>query len=321
MNKREKTKQLLEQLVESVKSRYKQEFKGEQEEFMDRVLRTHRGKIARVSWRASQKWCKWTKEGPVLFPDSTRIYYRKGDTEILLQEFAPQTRFLKFTGSLAARGSSIEEISETAMEEVHRYSLPLPYTVFIFKFIKGKFHEVKVAFCDRPLRRLKERPLRPYFSNIDTTLKVCLGHSFNEDELITGDLVQQASYVVGYFWQSIFRDEWASHYWDNKHHFEQLEDHRMSTLEKWQETGFNDPLFVIDDVQWMAFEEDTFGDIIVNMLHTDAVNQDFSEELYLEFIEEFLEDVQQTLDENVEAAGDKLSVPNLDDIVDELLSL
>ena len=187
---KDQARPIVEELLTQALKRTKQELLGENEEFLDRLVRQYRSKIARFSWKKSQQWCKWGDNGPVLMPDYTRIYYRKGTTEVLLQEFPPQIRFLKFRGSLAKRTNSTDVVSETDFTKVFNYSLALPYVVFLFKYTDGTFSEVRCVFCDRPLRNLEERPLRPYLSNIDSNLAVCLGASFDRTQLEKENLLR-----------------------------------------------------------------------------------------------------------------------------------
>ena len=128
MNKQQ-VQDLAKDLIAKSHARFKQELLGESEEMLDRVLRQYRAKVARQSWKLSQKWSRWDSEGPVLMPDYTRIYYRKGTTEILLQEFPPQVRLMKFNGSLVTRETSDDMPSD---DGVHHFSLALPYVIFIF---------------------------------------------------------------------------------------------------------------------------------------------------------------------------------------------
>ncbi len=180
---KEKARTIVKDIVNKSFRRFKQELEGENDEFVPRVLMQFRSKVVRYIWKYAQKNCKFNDDGPVLMPDYTRIYYHKGSTEIILQEFPPQVRMLKFRGNLVNRNNSTESLAMEQTTSIHHFSLALPYTVFLFKFVGGNFAEVKCAFCDRPLKRLEERPLRPYLSNIDTDLGVCLGVSFDRSQL------------------------------------------------------------------------------------------------------------------------------------------
>lgn len=290
-------------LLDKAYRRFKQELAGDNEEFLDRVLRQFRAKVARYIWKNSQQWSKWDDAGPVLMPDFTRIYYRKGGTEILLQEFPPQVRLLKFRGGLVNRGNSTDPLSSNQMNSIHHFSLALPYVVFLFRFVHGAFTDVKCAFCDRPLKRLDERPLRPYFSNIDNTLGVCLGASFDRSQLQTGNVTQQASLVLSHFWHSSYTDEWSSHYWQTKQHFESQPDQRMITLDAWQTASEENPLFVVEDVKWLQYQEESFGDMIVKMLDNDKANHDLHEELYSGLTDEFFDNLKKTFSDNIEAVA------------------
>jgi hypothetical protein len=315
---KKRAEEIVKELLTKAHNRYKQELLGENEEFLDRLVRQHSAKVSRCSWKAAQKWCKFDKDGPVLMPDYTRIYYRKGVTEIVVQEYPPHTRILKFKGSLANRQNSEAEISEEEYNNVHHYSLSLPYVVFIFKFVNGLFSEVRCAFSDRPLKRLEERPLRPYLSNIDGTLNVCLGQSFQRDLLQKDNVAQQAALVLSHFWHSIFSDEWSTHYWNSKTHFGQ-NDARMATLDAWQDTGTENPLFVVEDVAWLTHTEENFGDIIVRMFEGDTANNNLSEGLYKELVETFLADVKKTLADNIESVESKVTDANIEQLAEELL--
>jgi len=309
----------VEGLVSGVAKRFKQEMLGEWgEETSDRTLRQYRSKIARYGWKHAQKWCKWDEEGPVLMPDNTRLYYRKGDTEVVVKELPPQVRLVKFRGALASRENSSGTLNETEMKKVHHFSLALPYVVFIFKFRKGMFQEVRCAFSDRPLKRLEEQPLRPYLSNIDTNLSVCLGNSFNRNELLKDNVFQQVSYVLSNFWQTAYSDEWSTHFWNTRRHFQET-DPRLAGLQSWQESSLDNPLFVVEDVKWLKYNEECFGDMIVRMFDDDMTNATVHEELYNSLVDNFLDDIKKSVYEDLVAVEQKISASTIGNLIDELL--
>ncbi len=316
---RDKAKTIVVNILEQAHKRFKQELAGENEDILDRSVRQHQAKVARYSWKHSQKWCKWNDDGPVLMPDFTRIYYRKGKSEILVQEFPPQVRLMKFRGALAKRGSSDAMIDKTTEERVFNYSLALPYMVFIFKFVDGMFSQVNCAFSDRPLKRLEEKPLRPYLSNIGSDLKVCLGHGLDKSQLIKDNVTQQSSLILSHFWHSAYSDEWSQHYWNTKANFVNNNDKRMQTLDAWQAASIENPLFVIEDVSWLPYENDNFGDIIVKLLEHDKDDVSFHTDLYNELVSEFLNDVTKTLTDNIDKIEDKVVECIVDQLTDELV--
>lgn len=142
---KDQAKQIVTEILNKAHNRFKQELEGENEEFLDRVVRQYRAKVARYSWKASQKWCKWGEDGPVLMPDYTRLYYRKANTEVMVLEYPPQIRMMKFQGALAKRANTAEKIEPEDAKRVFQYSLALPYVIFIFKFVKGTFSQVRCA--------------------------------------------------------------------------------------------------------------------------------------------------------------------------------
>lgn len=316
---KEKAKTVLSGILTKAYNRLKQEIAGENEETLDRVVRQHRASIARKSWKTSQKWCKWGNEGPVLMPDFTRLYYRKGKTEVVVQEFAPQMRLMRFKGSLAKRENTDEKISANISNDVHQYSLALPYVVFIFKFVNGIFNSVYCAFSDRPLKHLEERPLRPYLSNIDSRLLVCLGYDMDREELVKDNIAQQCALVLNSFWQTVYSDEWSQHYWAYKSHF-QTNDPRLSSFDAWQDASTENPLFVVEDVAWLQHTEENFGDMIVHLFEDDVQNNELHEKLYDELVDSFLKEVKTTFETNLTATQERLVKDMMDQFTDELVT-
>ena len=316
---KERAREIVADLLINARSRFKQELAGENEEFLDRVVRQYRAKVARCSWKASQKWCKWNDEGPVLMPDYTRMYYRKGNTEVMVLEYPPQVRLVKFKGSLALRESSTDKIDPIKSNEIMHYSLALPYVVFIFKYVNGVFTDVRCAFSDRPLKRLEEKPMRPYQSNIDNNLSVCLGKTFDSELLIKDNIVQQSAYVLNHFWQTIYSDDWSQHFWNYKTHFAGL-DSRMTDLPSWQAASIENSLFVVEDVQWLPYHEDSFGDVVVRMFDDDTGNVQLHEELYTDLVNNFLEEVTTTFTENLDTVEQKTFDGLVDQLADNLIA-
>lgn len=315
----ERAEQIAKELITATCNRMKQELAGYSEEHLPRLVLQHRARLARYNWKFSQKWCKWDNDGPVLMPDYTRIYYRKGSSEILLQEFPPQVRLMKFKGALVNRPNSTASISQADAASTHHFSLALPYTIFLFKFVNGVFVEVRVAFNDRPLKRLEERPLRPYLSNIATNLRVCLGASFDRAKLIKDNLAQQAAFVLDHFWHTVYSDEWSIHYWATKSHF-QSNDSRMSGLQSWEASSQENPLFVVEDVNWLKHSEEAFGDIIVRLLEDDEENAEMHEELYRELTDNFLEEFKKAQEENIQELQDVVSEKLTKELTQRLLT-
>ncbi len=311
---------LIVELLNKFHKRLKQEFEGQQEEFFDRAIRAHRGVVSRHSWKAAQQWCKWNDAGtaPVLMPDFTRMYYRKGKTELVLQEFKPQIRLLRFKGALAKRASTEETIDPMIAGNSYTYSLALPYVIFIFKFVDGDFREVKCAFCDRPLKRLEEKPFKPYFTNLDNTLRVCLGASFDKSGLVKGEIAQQCAYILDYFWGATFSDEWGQNFWACRQTMGAA-DPRMASLESWQAASVENPLFVVEDVSWISHGDDSFGDMLVDMMEDDPEDRRFQEELYRQLTDVFMEEVKKSFAEMIDSTDQRI-IPQISPTLAQELS-
>lgn len=309
---------IITELLNKFHKRLKQEFDGQQEEFFDRQIRQYRASVMRRSWKAAQQWCKWDSDGPVLMPDYTRIYYRRGNTEVLLQEFQPQIRLLRFKGALAKRASTDETIDPMISDKSYIYSLALPYTIFIFKFVDGAFRDVRCAFSDRPLKRLEEKPMKPYFTNVDNTLKVCLGRDFDHKALEKGKIAQQSAYILDYFWSSTFSDEWGQNFWECRSKMGAV-DPRMSSLEAWQAASVDNPLFVVEDVHWLPLGEDDFGHMVVNMFD-DSQSHQLQEDLYKQLTENFTEELRKSFGEMIDTIDQKIIPQIASSLAQELSS-
>jgi hypothetical protein len=211
---------------------------------------------------------------------------------------------MKFKGRLANRNSSEDPIPEDGDRNFH-FSLAIPYVVFLFKFVNGIFVEVRCAFSDRPLKRLDEKPLRPYLSNIDSNLSVCLGQSFDRSKLEKDQLSQQVAFVLDHFWHTVYSDEWSGHFWSSKSHF-QSTDPRMAGLQSWQEASTENSLFVVEDVNWLPYQEESFGDMVVRLFDDDKDNNQFQNELYDQLTDTFLDEFKKTFSENITSIEDRV---------------
>jgi len=311
---------ILEKSSTETLKRFKQELLAQNEELVERAIRKYRASVARRSWKVAQKWCSWSEDGPILLPDNTRMYYRRGKTEVMVQEFAPQIRHMKFVSSLALRSSTSDALKQEDAGKVCGYSLALPYMVFLYKFVDGIMDRTIVTFCDRPLKHLKEKPLRPFLSNINDELKLCHGHAFKTDELIKGNLTQQVAYTLNLFWQTVYSDEWSQNFWNYKGHFRAKDDQRLTSLENWQNASIENPLFIIDDVEWLPHSEVSYGNMVVRLIDHDPVDAQFQQELYNDLSEEFINEFKETLMKSFQEIETDLKL-NFEPAATELINL
>jgi hypothetical protein len=306
---KEQLVKLVEKLTASVVKRYRTEVLAEIDTNIETLLLEFRDHVVHRSWLAAQKWCRWDKDKFVLFPDYTRIYYRKGTREVLVQEYPPQVRVMSFKERLAKCKDGTEAMKFQEDEPTRTYSLALPYLIFIFVFEEGLFSAVYVGFSDRPLKDCHEPMFRPYLPNIDSTLKLCLGKELKHNKLIRGNVSQQAAYILSHFWQTTYCDEWSQHYWMNKSHFMEC-DPRMATLEAWQEASIDNSLFVIEDVKWLPHAERKVGDIIMRIFENEPTDVKFGNEIYDAIYQMFQETIRKTVVDQLESVESKFS-PNI----------
>lgn len=277
--------------------KFYQELKGENEEVLNRLVHSYKDEISKIIWKNTQKWCKWD-DAERLTPNNTRFYYRKNKTEIVVQEFAPQTRLLKIDKTIYPYGASISS------EEYKSYSIALPYTVFIFKFVDGMFDSLYCTFLESPIKKFEDEPVLPYLPNIQD-FEVCLGFNFKHTNLIKEDLTQQCAYVLDFFWNSVFTQEHTTYCQIYHEHFTRINDSRMVSWEAWEEASVKDPFFVIDDVQWKKSEFYNFGDLISFALKN-AGDDELKQSVFDEISEEILEDIKKIILNNVEKVRERM---------------
>lgn len=324
MNKEQITKAVTEAIA-GMTDQFRQEFEGEKNDLFERAILHVRNRISQRTWKTVQKFGKWTENGPLLLPDHTRFYYRKGNTEVILQEFRPQVRIMKFTGELASRSNSSEQIDKKEGSAIKHYSLAVPYTLFLFKFVDGVFTEVRFFFSGTPLKSASDKPCQPYLPNIDSGYKVCLGREFDtralteSGALIKGNISQQASYVVNHFWQATNSDEWSAFFWNCKKHFADNNEKRLETLASWEEATRDNPLFVVDDINWLAEPTDAYGDIVTRLFEGDKVVAEFQQELYNDIFEDMGKDIQQYVGDAINVAEEAVK-KNIAATVEKILA-
>ena len=314
-NKPTKMEQIINKIVAATKTKYQAEILGNLD--MSTLLLEIRDHITQRSWLAAQKWCRWEQDKFVLFPDHTRLYYRKGQREVTLQEYSPQVRVMSFKERLAQPDSVAA--TKTKGGKTLTYALAVPYMEFIFMFDGGKFSNVYVAFSDRPLKDLHEPILRPYLPNLDDKLRLCLGRDMDYTKLVQGNITQQVAYVLSHFWQTVYTDEWSVHYWENKSHFTKT-DKRLKSLEAWQKASIDNPLFVVEDVKWLKTGEN-FGTLVSRLFDSETIDTKFGQEIYTPIYEKFQELVEQQIRDKIKTADAKLGPSLQQSLMEELQQL
>lgn len=295
---------LLERTKQATLEKFRQELIAQNEDLIDDAIKTYKSDVARHSWRIAQKWCKWElNESPVLMPDKTRLYYRRGETEVVLQEHSPQVRHIKLVSKL------LEDKSDASVNDatIHSFSLALPYINFVYVFKKGLLEKTLITFCDRPLKTLEEKPMKPYLSNINDNMKLCHGSVYLKDNLIVGNITQQISYTLDVFWQTVYLDEWSSNFWNYKNYFKD-KDARLASISNWQEATLDNPLFVIEDVEWMPYNEEDYGSMLASCFDYDAKDNAFQQELFQELSSQIFDNYKQLVNDKINTLKNEIKI-------------
>ena len=123
--------------------------------------------------------------------------------------------------------------------------------------------------------------------------------------------------ILDNFWQTAYSDEWSGHFWANRAHFQET-DERMKSVQSWAEQSQKNSLFVIEDVNWLKYSEESFAYIITKMFFDDVENQEMSQELYDQFTDLFFDEMQRTIKQNIESVAQKFFDETVDEIVQKL---
>lgn len=285
----EELKIQLDKLTKKIFNNLKNELIGETDTKVKSIVQKYRSVISKKIMRLAQHWSAWKENnGPVLYPNYCRSYYRKGTTEMLVMEFPPQTRLLKF--------KQCPWVTGMVNDKVYHYSLALPYTIFFARFLEGKFETLYLMFSPTPIKSLTDKPCKPFLPNVYADFKICMGQDFDFSKLEKGDLTQQTSYALHHFWNSYFSSDLAQ-YWAG-YRSGLPNNSPLKSLEAWQEASTNDPLFVID-APWQQ-HSDRYGDILGNLFkentETATLQQDIFQSTYDSIINDLEEELEKIFD-------------------------
>lgn len=272
---------------------YKQEFASCLKDQVSGVCNQFKQNLGRSFWKKWQKWCDWGPQGPILQPNQSRLFYKKGDVEVMVIEENPQVRTLFFG-------------DDFSYAEKSSYSLSLPYVVYLFTFHDRTFRSLHCFFNDRPLSDLDDKLYIPFLTNIND-FQCCLGNSFLIPSDARNDHNKIVQYTLNYFWNAAHNHHWDYNFRSNINHFKRS-DARLASLQAWEENTLKNPLFVIDDVSWMQGQV-SLSSMILKMVKSNVAIRNLEEDIFSVLAEDLLKDVLEvsveSLVESTEAINDQ----------------
>ncbi len=176
-------------------------------------------------------------ETPVL-PSGTRFYFKKGNTEVVVVEQAPQARTI-------------------LVNNQKTYTIALPYVAYLFLFINGIMppHGSRIFYRTSPISSVDDSLLMCNLTHVNTEEEhfrigaVCMQAPFSQDD----PLEKKIAASLGYFWDTDFKvyeqDKNAGNFFTGFAKSSQL-DLKISTIDSWQAASILDPLFVLS-VPWI----------------------------------------------------------------------
>jgi len=140
------------------------------------------------------------------------------------------------------------------------YRLAFPYMVCLFNFYHGEFEELRLYHRTAPLRSVNDPVFLSNLMNVQADLglpscaRACLrGRPSGLTEL---PLAAQVEGLLTYFWTSGFNVDVEGNCFDRARHL----DHRISSVEAWQQASEEDPRFPLE-LRWELAASDLQAEI------------------------------------------------------------
>ncbi len=168
---------------------------------------------------------KWKLPGDDIgvFPDNCRFYFKKGDHTVIVIEAPPSVRTLTFT------------YDQFNCPGTNRYTLGLPYSVFVVHFDKDKFAGLYHGWRRQPLRSIDDHVSPPCLPNTHSNFAVCVS-----EKTYSGNLGEQVSQIVADFWASSFNHDLETFFLAGRNMFA-----TMSSMSAWEQNTELNPLFIL----------------------------------------------------------------------------
>ncbi len=189
---------------------------------------------------------------PVL-PDNTKYYAAMGHQQVVVLEFKPQVRTLKFAKLYYNRAPLHRESAESVEEAgFDNYRLSLPYVILAIRFSNKSFSQLHAYYRNEPLADMGGMLYSPNLPNISCRdSAMCLGH-WPDDNLrarMNGlSISSQTKMVSDHFWGSAYNTDYVEL-------FREMAgvDSRLSSISAWVAATIEDPFFILK-VNWQKYK-------------------------------------------------------------------
>jgi hypothetical protein len=217
-------------IIEAMK-RYQQKVNvGVQDSVAD-LLDTFKQKVAESVFSVADEWTA-ANPGlePILYPKGCRFCYSHGDNTIVVIEEDPKIRSLSFDGGMAGH------TFEYGHDDSRRFTLALPYVIFLAHFKNGRFQFLYSGWRTRSLVSLNDLVVKPLLPNIHDNLQACLGRYAD-----VGNQVEDTPNIITRFWNSRFNNDLSDTWWNKG-----IASDKVATAESWVRASQENPMFILD---------------------------------------------------------------------------
>gem|GEM_PF-5985068 len=203
---------------ESIK-RYQQKINVGVEDSVSDLIDFFKQKVTEEIFDSASSWKLANKEKePIIFPRGCRYAYTRGKSTIFVIEESPKIRTITF-------------------EHGERYSLAMPYVIFMSHFNEGRFSGLYCGWANSSLETLNDLIYRPLLPNIHNHLLVCRGGHSPE---VVGSFSKSTELAITEFWSSRFNDDLADRWNERKE-----VSHLLDPAERWVLESEEDMMFML----------------------------------------------------------------------------
>ena len=219
-------------IVHDTIKRYQDKVAAGIEDSISDVLDNFKHKVTEAIFRTASTW-KVENRQPVMFPQGCRFAYTRGSSTIFVIEQPLGVRSVLFDSGVIER-----EFDEDSYQVgSSRFSLAMPYVVFVLHFKHDTYSGLYCGWRNAPLKSLNDLLSKPVLPNVHDGLSVCMTHTRGAGDTFS-DACESA---ISHFWNSKFNNDLSDGWW-NKSNI----DARFTTVAAWEHASEEDPMWVLN---------------------------------------------------------------------------
>ncbi len=179
-----------------------------------------------------------------LLPPQTRFFFKKEGSVILVLEFPPERRTIKFEKNFVTQEIGMNEELRRRHETDDKrmeFQLSFPYTVFVVHCIGEATPQLYCFYRNSPLKNLSDELYFPNIPNCFDSGKICIRIEEAKSTIFADQILE----AIGQFWNSKFSNDLRNNHYDAM----SLLEPRLKNIWTWENASAQNPRFPLE-VQW-----------------------------------------------------------------------